>query len=50
MTVGSTVKFRGETWRVIDMDSDPRAAVWLVNLADPDRDAMARREECEVLS
>lgn len=38
--VGQVVEARGETWRVLAVDSDPTASAWCVSEADPDRDAM----------
>lgn len=40
-----TLKETGEKVRIIAVDSDPRANVWVCFLADPDRQAFVKREE-----
>ncbi len=44
---GDRVTYRGEAWRVIDVDSDPNTQIHIVNVANPDKDAFVMRRELQ---
>jgi hypothetical protein len=43
------VLYRGEPWRILGIDPDPTAGVWIAREGNPDQDAFAPRADLEPL-
>lgn len=43
--IGDVMEYRGRVVRVIDVDSDPTCAVWVVSVDDVGADMMVMRDE-----